>query len=156
MGHALPGGWYQAENCRGLYWDMFCLTSSPVNWRRWHLTVIKFIGGTKVWGTQQLCWSKGKPFKITLTGWASRNLMEFKKNKYKPLPLGKKQHRGDLIAFHRFQRRWRDKEGADLFWSLGSSNRMCGNGSKLQHGRLRQYYVTLLYWNKSQTLEHSS
>jgi len=45
--------------------------------------------------------------------------------------------RGDLIALYSFQRSESGDGGADLF-SLGSRDRMHGNGSKLHQRRFRQ------------------
>ena len=50
--------------------------------------------------------------------------------------LEKRRRRGHLIALCSFLRRGRGEGGADLF-SVGCSDRMCGNGSKLRQGRLR-------------------
>ena len=50
--------------------------------------------------------------------------------------LEKRRLRGILIALCSFLRRGRGEGGADLF-SLGSSDTMPGNGSKLHQGRFR-------------------
>ena len=62
--------------------------------------------------------------------------------------------RGNLIALYSFPRRGSREEGADLF-SLVSSDRTHGNGSKLHQGRfrlvLRKHFLTkrvVKHWNR--------
>ena len=50
--------------------------------------------------------------------------------------LEKGRLRGNLTVLHSFLGSGSGERGADLF-SLGSSDRMCGNGSKLRQGRFR-------------------
>ena len=50
--------------------------------------------------------------------------------------LAKRRLRGNLIALYSFLRREVGERGADIF-SLGSSKRTHGNGSKLHWGRFR-------------------
>jgi len=50
--------------------------------------------------------------------------------------LGKRRLRGNLMALYSFLRRGPGEGGADLF-SLGPSDRMLGNGSKLHKARFR-------------------
>jgi len=68
--------------------------------------------------------------------------------------LEKRRLRDDLIALCSFLRRESGEEGADLF-SLGSSGRTCGNGSKPCRGRLtvdiRKHFFTkrvVKHWNR--------
>jgi len=68
--------------------------------------------------------------------------------------LEKRRLRGDLIALYSFLRRGSGKAGVDLF-TLGSSDGMCWNGSKLQQGRfrlvVRKYLIServLKHWNR--------
>jgi len=48
--------------------------------------------------------------------------------------LEKRRLRGNLIALYSFLRMGREEVGAEVF-SLGSSNRTCGNSSKVHQGK---------------------
>jgi len=70
------------------------------------------------------------------------------------LGLERRRPRGDLIAFYSFPRRGSGEGGAELF-SLGSSDRACGNGLKLCQGRfrldIRKHFFTkrvVKHWNR--------
>ena len=68
--------------------------------------------------------------------------------------LEKRRLRDNLSALYSFLRRGSGEGGADLF-SLGSSDRMCGNGSKLHQGKFRpdimKHFFTervIKHWNR--------
>jgi len=65
--------------------------------------------------------------------------------------LEKRKLRGDLIALHSFLRRGSGEGGADLF-SLVSSDRMWGNGSKLHQGRFKLHIKK--YFFAKQVVKH--
>ena len=68
--------------------------------------------------------------------------------------MGRRRLRGDRVALCSFLRRGSGEGGAGLF-SLGSSDRMRGNGSRLHQGRfsldIRKHFFTkrvVKHWNR--------